>query len=85
MSGSNAILVNYDGYEPLDAQINLASDDFSHAPHAAHDFLVKPEAPARLVNVARLSQHGSQLGQFDVLGITAPRSRRFADPTVPHR
>ena len=69
--GSNAILVNYDGYEPLDDQIKRASDDFSHAPHAAHDFLVKPEAPARLVNVARLSQHGSQLGQFDVLGITA--------------
>ena len=70
-SVANAILVNCDGFEPLGAQIARASDDFSHAPYAAHDFLVKPEAPARLVNVARMAQHGGELGQFDILGITA--------------
>ena len=70
-SVANAILVNCDGFEPLGAQIAHALDDFSYAPYAAHDFLVKPEAPARLVNVARLAQHGGALGQFDVLGITA--------------
>ena len=70
-SDSNTILVNYDGYKPLAVQIARAADDFSRAPHAAGDFLVKPEAPARLVNVARLARYTEELRHFDVIGITA--------------
>ena len=70
-SDSNTILVNYDGYEPLAIQIARAADDFSRAPHAAGDFLVKPEAPAHLVNVARMAQYTDELRQFGMIGITA--------------
>ncbi len=70
-SGANAILVNYDGIESIEQQIKQASEDFSHAPHAASDFLVKPESPSRLVNVARLAEHTNELEQFNVVGITA--------------
>ena len=68
---ANVILVNYDGSESVERQIRQASEDFSHAPHAASDFLVKPESPAQLVNVARLAQHTDELEQFNVIGITA--------------
>ena len=68
---SNAILVNYDGPGPIDQQIGQAVEDFSHAPHAASDFLVKPESPARLVNVARLARYSGELQQFNMVGITA--------------
>ena len=69
--GANVILVNYDGFESIGQQIWQASEDFSHAPHAASDFLVKPEFPAQLDNVARLAQHTDELEQFNVVGITA--------------
>ena len=69
--GANVILVNYDGFESVDQQIRQASEDFSHAPNAASDFLVKPEYPAQLINVARLAQHTDELEQFSVVGITA--------------
>ena len=69
--GANVILVNYDGFESVEQQIRQASEDFSHAPHAASDFLVKPESPAQLVNVARLAQHTDELEQFNVVGVTA--------------
>ena len=69
--GANVILVNYDGVESLELQIRQASEDFSHAPHAASDFLVKPESPAQLVNVAKLAQHTNELEKFNVVGITA--------------
>ena len=68
---SNAILVNYDGYDPLNEQVQRAADDFCHAPNAARDFLLKPEAPARLLNIARLAQHADGLDQFDIVGVTA--------------
>ena len=70
-AGASVILVNYDGAEPVDRQIMRASEDFSHAPHAASDFLVKPEFPARLVNVARLAKHTGEVEQFDIIGIAA--------------
>ena len=69
--GANVILVNYDGVETVEQQIRQASEDFSHAPHAASDFLAKPESPTQLINVARLAQHADKLEQFDVVGITA--------------
>ena len=67
---SNTILVNYDCPAPIGQQIKHAVEDFSHAPHAASDFLVKPESPARLVNVARLARYSDELKQFNMVGIT---------------
>ena len=69
--GANVILVNYDRAETLQQQITLASEDFAHAPRAASDFLVKPEFPSGLVNVAKLAKHAGELEQFDIVGITA--------------
>lgn len=69
--GANVTLVNYDGSESMERQIMQALEDFSRAPQAASDFLVKPESPAQLVNVARLAQHTVELEQFNVVGITA--------------
>ncbi len=68
---ANVILVNYDGVESVKQQIRQASEDFSQAPHAASDFLVKPESPAQLINVARLAQHTDKLEGFNIVGITA--------------
>ena len=68
---ANVILVNYDGYDPLNVQVPRASDDFCHAPNAARDFPVKPEAPARLLNIAGLAQHADELDQFDIIGVTS--------------
>ena len=70
-AAANGILVNYDGYEPLEEQIRRAEEDFSHAPHTANDFLLKPESPARLVNVTRVAKHVDELAQFDIIGIAA--------------
>ena len=69
--GANVILVNYDRAETLRQQIMWAAEDFTHAPQAASDFLVKPEFPSSLVNVAKLAKHAGELQQFDIVGITA--------------
>ena len=70
----NAILVNFDHVGRLEEQIERASEDFSLAPHAASDFLVKPTNPSEWVNIPKLSQHLKALRQFDVIGITARES-----------
>ena len=70
-ASANVILVNYDGTGPVEQQIRQALEDFSYASHAASDFLVKPECPSYLVNVPRLATHIGELGQFDIVGITA--------------
>ena len=68
---ANTILVNYDRPGPISRQIKHAVEDFSHAPHTASDFLVKPEFPSQLVNVARLATHSEELKQFNIVGMTA--------------
>ena len=68
---ANTILVNYDCLGPMGQQIKHAVEDFSRAPHAARDFLVKPESPSQLVNVARLATYSEKLKQFSIVGITA--------------
>ena len=68
---SNTILVNYDCPGPISRQFKHAVEDFSHAPHTASDFLVKPEFPSQLVNVARLATHSEELKQFNIVGMTA--------------
>lgn len=67
----NLILVNFDQVGRLEDQIKLAVQDFSTAPRAASDFLVKPADPSELVNVAKLAKFGDSLKQFSVIGITA--------------
>ena len=70
-AGANVILVNYDGVESVEQQIRQASEDFSHAPHTASDFLFKPESPTQLVNVAKFARHAYELEQFNIVGVTA--------------
>ena len=76
--GSNAILVNFDQVGALEGQIERASKDFSFAPHAASDFLVKPTGATEWANIPKFSQHLEALKQFDVIGITA----REAGPSL---
>ncbi len=68
---ANVIMVNYDSIEPIEQQIKQALGDFMCAPQAASDFLVKPESTTQLLNVAKLGKYTKELGQFDVIGITA--------------
>ena len=67
----NLVLVNFDHVGRLEDQIELAVVDFSTAPRAASDFLIKPADPAELVNVAKLAQIADALKHFSVIGITA--------------
>ena len=70
----NAMLVNFDHVGALEDQIERASEDFSLAPQAASDFLVKPTDATEWVNIPKLSQHLEALKQFDAIGITARES-----------
>ena len=67
----NVILVNFDHVGRMEDQMAAAFEDFSRAPQAATDFLVKPTDVTALVNLAGLSKHQKTLGEFSVIGITA--------------
>ena len=67
----NVILVNFDEAGKLEEQIARASEDFSRAPDAVSDFLVKPKGPKGLVNLPKLIHHQEAMSQFDIIGITA--------------
>ena len=67
----NLILVNFDHVGRLEDQIELAVEDFSKAPRAASDFLVKPADLTELVNLPKLAQFTDALKRFSVIGITA--------------
>ncbi len=67
----NAILVNFDHFGSLEEQIRKASEDFSLAPFAASDFLIKPTTPSAWINLPRLGQYDEELRRFDIIGITA--------------
>ena len=68
---ANIVLVNFDRPGAIGDQLASALQDFSLVPSAATDFLLKPEPQTELVNVAKLSTYSRDLGQFDVIGITA--------------
>ena len=72
--GGNAMLINFDHVGTLEDQIDRASKDFSLAPHAASDFLIKPTDVTEWVNIPKLSQYLEALKQFDAIGITARES-----------
>ena len=67
----NVILVNFDQPGRLEDQIERACEDFSNAPEAASDFLVKPIDSTGLVNLPKLIQRKETLRQFNIIGITA--------------
>ena len=67
---ANFMLVNFDHRGRLEEQLEFASEDFSIAPNAATDFLLKPERATEIVNISKLASCTQALGQFDVVGIT---------------
>ena len=73
---TNGIVVNYDRCADMEVQIESANEDFIHVPAAAKNFLIKPEAPGDLVNIAKLSRFTSDLNSYEVIGIT---SRELGD------
>lgn len=68
---ANRIVVNYDWCAEIAAQIESADEDFAHALRAAKDFLIKPELPGQLVNIAKLRRFTSDLDSYEVIGVTA--------------
>ena len=68
---ANALVVNFDEVGNLEDQICKATEDFSLAPHAASDFLVKPAHESEWVNLPKLGLHLDQLSQVSVVGIAA--------------
>lgn len=67
---TNALVVSFDHYGPLEQQVVLAREDFAQAARAATDFLVKPDDPKRLLDIAAVLTHAEELAHFDVLGVT---------------
>jgi hypothetical protein len=67
---ANVLAVSYDHYGPIEQQIELASEDFSHAPSAATDFLVKPFSSEMLLEVHGIAVAAEALSHFSVLGVT---------------
>ena len=67
----NTVLVNFDQVGKLEDQIARALEDFSLAPYAASDFLVKPADETAWVNIPQLSRQLEEMKQFSVIGIAA--------------
>ena len=67
----NVILVNFDEIGGLQTQLERATEDFSQAPHAVSDFLIKPADLNEDVNLAKLIRHRETIRQFGIIGITA--------------
>jgi hypothetical protein len=67
---ANVVAVSFDHYGPIEEQVKLAVEDFSHAPTAASDFLLKPVSADAIVDAAAVRACASQLSQFQVLGVT---------------
>ena len=67
----NTVLVNFDQVGKLEDQIARALEDFSLAPYAASDFLIKPADETEWVNIPKLSRQLEEMKQFSVIGIAA--------------
>ena len=68
---ANVIAVNFDRNERLDVQISRASEDFTNAPTAASNFLLKPVLDEGRLNIARLKDYALDLSQFGIIGVAA--------------
>lgn len=67
---ANVLAVSFDHYGPIEQQIDLASEDFSYAPSAASDFLVKPVSSELLLESCAIGASAGALSRFNVLGVT---------------
>ena len=67
---ANVLAVSFDQYGPIERQIELASEDFTYAPSAASDFLVKPISTELLLETHGIAACASAFSRFCVLGAT---------------
>jgi hypothetical protein len=67
---ANVVAVSFDHYGPIEEQIELAIEDFSRAPSAASDFLLKPVSADMMLDAGQVRGHASRVSQFHVLGVT---------------
>lgn len=67
---SNALLVSFDHYGPVQEQLERAHTDFALAPSAARDFLLKPRARDFRIDATDVVTAGTSLDHVDVLGVT---------------
>jgi hypothetical protein len=64
------VIVNYDSYDPIDRQVDAATDLFERHAAFLHDFLVKPEKSGDYIESAVILNVVDQLPSFDILGFT---------------
>ena len=67
---ANVLAVSFDHYGAIELQIELASEDFTYAPSAASDFLVKPISSELLLESRDIAAYACALSHFRVLGVT---------------
>jgi len=67
---ANVLVVSFDHYGPLERQIELAIEDFSYAPSAGSDILVKPISNALLLDSRDIAVSAAALSRFDIIGVT---------------
>jgi hypothetical protein len=65
---TNAIVVSYDTYAPLQDQVELANIDFAGLSTVDTDFLMKPEVDGQFHRAFELSKDA--IGQFSIIGVT---------------
>lgn len=67
---ANVLAVSFDHYGPIERQIELACEDFTYAPSAASDFLVKPISTDALLDARCVAERAGTFSGFQVLGVT---------------
>jgi hypothetical protein len=69
---ANMVLVNYDVKEPIPLyeQVELARNHFRNYPSFTSDFLCKPIAKGKPIDVENLISHIHLLSNFNILGLT---------------
>jgi hypothetical protein len=67
---ANVLAVSFDHYGPIEQQIELAREDFTYAPSAAADFLLKPTSTEALLEARSIADRAGALSRFQVLGVT---------------
>jgi hypothetical protein len=68
------LLANFDWAtrnHPYEDQITSAASLFEQFPQWSRSFILKPDSPSRsVVSIEQVAPHLSELGQFDVIGVT---------------
>lgn len=76
VANTNALVVSFDSYAPLEKQIEDAHADFALAPSAARDFLLKPGLLGQVYVCSEVV--GANLNGFEVIGVTERELGRSA-------